>query len=141
MREKIETALDPIVGEPAWAIGRAGWIVWIQFGARETVTDRRGTRVVGAYALHISGPWTWCRNGVVIADQDSDLADITPILAQPLMCSGVSATDSGALRLTFNDGAELRVYVDFEEEECWRFFRPGRSEPHLVVDADGVRLP
>jgi hypothetical protein len=138
MREKMKTALQPVVGESAWAIGRAGWIVWIQFGAREMVTERRGTRVVGAYALHISGPRTWCRDDAVIANQDSALEDITLILAQPLVCNSVSATDSGALCLTFDDGAELRVYVDFEEEECWRLFRRTRSESHLVVDADGT---
>ena len=43
------------MGEPLWGAGRAGGMLWLQFGERRTVPSLLGrTREVGAYALHVS---------------------------------------------------------------------------------------
>ena len=49
MKQAIEQALAPLIGEPLWAVGRAASLVWFQFGERHAVADRQGgQREVGA---------------------------------------------------------------------------------------------
>lgn len=137
MREMIEAALQKIVGQPAWAIGRAG-LIWIQLGERKTVTSKRGSREVGQYALHLSCPWIWRHGDQVIADADSDSEQLGRILATPALCSSVAAEDSGAFRLSFSNGTDLQVDTGEEEGEYWRLFSPGDDSPHFVVGSDGI---
>src|SRR5262249_58293817 len=58
MNEQIKRTIAPLVGLPLWAFGRAADLVWIHFGSRRTVTDRKGVeKQVGDYALHVLCPW------------------------------------------------------------------------------------
>ena len=90
MKHDIEQALQPLVAQPLWAIGRAADVAWFQFGERRSVSTHRGVpKEVGRYALHLECPWSWRRSwGDVIADQGSSHEDLAAMLLAPVICDG-----------------------------------------------------
>ena len=58
LKRKIEKVLRVLVGIPFWSIGRAGDLVWIQFGQRRRVWTRSGGwKLVGDFAIHLQCAW------------------------------------------------------------------------------------
>jgi hypothetical protein len=141
MKRAIEGALARLVGQPLWAVGRAGSLAWFHFGDRHVVSNRRGDRKeVGSFALHLDCPWSWTRSwGEVLADQDSDHDELTELLPTPVICERIEAGDDGSFRMTFDDNStlEARADPDPEVEEYWRFFEPHLQTPHFVVGPKG----
>lgn len=76
MRERIEQALQALVGMPLWASGRAADLQWFQFGEEHEVPIRprsevAGTKVVGEYALHLQCAWRLAGpQGIIVASRD-----------------------------------------------------------------------
>ena len=142
MKRAIEHTLARVVERPLWAVGRAASLVWFQFGDRHLVTDSRGnTKDVGSYALHLDCPWSWTSSsGEVVADQDSDHAELAELLPTPVICEHIEAGDDGSFRMTFADSSTLEAHADPDPEtdEYWRFFEPHRQTPHFVVGPKGV---
>lgn len=144
MNELIEQKLKAIVGLPVWAVGRTAHMFWVAIGERRTVKAwGGGTKEVGEFALHIDCPWRWSSRTMAVADQDSSLDQLSNRLKSTVLCQRVSATSRGSLEITFSDGTTLSVPVDshdtgIENEEMWRFFRPGTDEPHFVVGSQGI---
>ena len=144
MKQTIEQALAPVVGQPLWAVGRAASLVWFQFGERRVVADRQGRRrEVGSYALHLACPWSWTRSwGEVIVDHESDDDELSDALAILVCCQSIDARDNGSFRMHFDDHTMLTVAVEADPdpaaEEYWRFFEPYVDAPHFVVGAGGV---
>jgi len=145
MKSEIEQALQPLAGEPLWAIGRAGGVTWFQFGERRLVRTKRGeSKEVGTYALHLQCPWTWRRSwGEVIADQDMGDEELASMPLTPVTCHGGEGRDDGAFRLTFDDGSRLLVepvpmQQPDEYDEFWRLVQPSTSRAHFVVRPTGI---
>jgi hypothetical protein len=144
MKQAIEHALAPVVGQPLWAVGRVASLVWFQFGGRHVVVDRQGRqREVGSYALHVDCPWSWTRSwGEVIVDHESAHDELSDCLAVPVCCQSIDCRDNGSFRIHFDDHTILTVAVEADPdpaaEEYWRFFEPHLDTPHFVVGAGGV---
>jgi hypothetical protein len=144
MQRTIERKLKSLVGHPVWAAGRAASLLWLQIGGRHVITTRNGvSKTVGTFALHIDCPWSWTKNGKVIADQDSDLDQLNELLKTPSVCEGISARDNGSFELIFNSGSKLAVSVETDADpsadEYWRFFEPTTDAPHFVVGSRGIK--
>jgi hypothetical protein len=123
---------------------------------------------VGEYALHIQCPWRVVGlEGISVgsgdlyyppgdaegaADFDYDgkqsrrdrrLLDLFQTEAEDfLVVEDVQADDVGSLRLTFSQGYALELFpadsLLMEDNEHWRFFRPGLDNPHFVVSGLGI---
>jgi hypothetical protein len=145
MRDLIEKRLQPILGAPVWAAGRASRMLWIQIGKRHSVAAwGGGTKEVGTFALHIDCPWTWTQDNRLIADQDSELDALGRHLQSPVVCQSIVSTGNGSFEMTFTDRSTLTVTVEAgrdcgEDEEYWRFFSPVTDAPHFVVGSNGIR--
>ena len=134
------------MGLPLWAVGRAGSLVWFQFGERRPVTDRKGEhREVGAYALHVDCPWRLVDDaGTEHANEDSEDWRFEALGHQSLVVErALSTGDYGAV-IQFIGGWTLRVSPDLTDDdeviEYWRFFEPYQGRPHLIARSDGVDL-
>lgn len=58
MRDRIEQALQVLIGLPLRSAGRAADLVWFQFGnLQESVQSNKQEPVVGEYALHVQCAW------------------------------------------------------------------------------------
>ena len=141
-----DRALLALVGLPLWAVGRAGSLVWFQFGARRTVTDRQGEeREVGAYALHVDSPWRLTDDArAEQANEDSDEWRYEALERQDLVVERASSTADHGLVVHFRGGWMLEVSPDGSESdetvEYWRFFEPYQDRPHLIARSNGVDL-
>ena len=143
IRKHVEQALACLVDQPMWAAGLAGPIAWFQFGSRRVVPNPRtgGTKEVGEYALHVDCPWRWVEAwGDSRADHHAEHGGLAHLGHPPPICNGASATDRGAIELSFNDGSRLLVEPDLEEdtEEWWRLLQPSVDAPHFVVGSSGI---
>ena len=79
MEGEIYDELARLIGLPLWAAGRAGSLLWLQFGDRITQpAPEGGTRVVGTYALHVSGAWRLCDLGGIITGSGDLLTPADP---------------------------------------------------------------
>jgi hypothetical protein len=120
------------MGLPLWAVGRAGSLVWCQFGARRTVTDRQGEqREVGAYALHVDCPWRLTDDaGAEQANEDSDEWRFGALGRQNLVVERALSTADHGVVVHFGGGRVLEVSPDdlaAEYRSLGRF--PGNGEP------------
>jgi hypothetical protein len=139
--EAIERALRPLLGLPLWAVGRAASLAWFQFGDRRTVpTFRGGSKVVGAYALHLDCPWRIVGpDGRVAATDESGPELLARLADPPLVCAEGLGSDDGGARLRFVGGWSLVVEPGGPDHlEYWRLFRPGAGGPHFVVGPAGI---
>lgn len=139
-----EVTLQALVGLPLWAVGRAGSLVWFQFGPRRTVTDRKGEqREVGAYALHVDCPWQLTdAAGAEHANEESDEWRFEALESNTLVVERAVSTADHGMVVNFGGGWVLEVSPDSPEDEepveYWRLFEPYQERPHLVARSDGV---
>jgi hypothetical protein len=138
--DEIERALQPLVGLPLWAVGRAGSLEWFQFGGPRTVpTLRGGTKEVGEFALHLDCPWRLVGPNGLAGSDESQRESLAVIGQPPLVCESASAVGNGGAAIRFAGGWLLNVYAgDPEALEFWRLFRPGADKSHFVVGPAGV---
>lgn len=168
MRERIEEALQGLVGLPLGAMWRAAGLLKFNFGKKELVPDGKGgTEETWDYSLHITCEWRIVGpEGIVTGTNDkyfrageqwSDLSDFDDNVSgssrlderrtrfmeerkgNPLVVEGVSADNVGSFRLLFSDGYHLDV-MPFHTVpyEHWRLFRPGDLDSHFVVTGEGI---
>jgi hypothetical protein len=136
--------LQSLVGLPLWAVGRAGSLVWFQFGARRTVKDRKGAqREVGAYALHVDCPWRLTDDaGAEHANEESDDWRFEALQRNNLIVERAVSTADHGLVAYFGGGWVLEVSPDSSEDketvEHWRLFEPYQDGAHLVARSDGI---
>jgi hypothetical protein len=141
-----DRCLQALVGLPLWAVGRAGSLVWFQFGARRTVTDRKGEqREVGAYALHVDCPWRLIDEaGTEHANEDSDEWRFEALERQRPVVERALGTAQHGVVIHFKGGWALQVSPDDtgddEAVEYWRLFEPYQDRPHLIARSNGVDL-
>jgi hypothetical protein len=132
--------LARLIGLPLWAAGRAGSLLWLQFGDRVTQpTAGGGTREVGTYALHVSGAWRLSDLGGIItgsgdlltpADPNADLETfdwgvqgaslwdhrlagfVATYAASPPVVERVHADRLGDARLLMSQGITFETFVE-----------------------------
>ena len=106
------------------------------------VPDRRsGSKDVGSYALHVDCPWYWTTKwGDVLADNESDHAEVSALPLLPVTPRAVEVQDDGSFSMTFDDDSHLSVEPDPapDVEEYWRLFEPHLETRHFVVGPSGV---
>ena len=79
MEAEIYNELTRLVGLPLWAAGRAGSMLWLQFGERVTHTvPGEGIREFGTYALHVSGAWRLSDPGGIITGSGDLFTPVDP---------------------------------------------------------------
>lgn len=72
-RERIERALQPLLGLPLWQARRAAAMALFDFGARQVRPARQGASAgeIGEYRLHIDCPWRLAGpEGIVVGSND-----------------------------------------------------------------------
>jgi hypothetical protein len=125
LKERIERALQPLIGAPLWGAGRAADMDTFQFGPRRPVTDRRGrTREVGTYAFHVQCAWRIAGpRGIVVGSRDR---------YYPSEASGLDVSDP--------DFEWDQAGANLCDERRARFFEEHRAAPLPVVEvrADDV---
>ena len=143
MRNEIEQKLSAIQGLQFWAAGHAANMLWLQIGNRNIVPAwGGGTKEVGTYALHIDCPWSWTRNGAILANHETDTQRLNERISLPETCQRIVAQDSGSFEIHFDSQTKLSVSVedvpDPQAVEYWRFFKPSKKENHFVVGSGGI---
>ncbi len=168
MKDKIQNALNVLVGLPMWSLGRTADLAWFEFGNRRTVKGHKGgEKEVGDYALHVQCPWRIASaDSIVIGRGDifctpEESNEPTPAnfdwqkgnrfdrIVQQLakhesgqfIVHAVEAGEAGSLAIELENGYTLEIFPhDSESGEHWRFFKPYTEEPHLVFSGKGLQL-
>lgn len=167
MRNEIEKALAPLIGESLWSSGRAADLEWFQFGERKTVKDYRGEeRVVGSYALHVQCAWRiTCHDKVVVASRDLyspsgessepaenfhwdtspnrrdlQIEELFQHETRQFLVIDIEVRRAGSFTLLLEEGYMLDVFPDDSMQgEYWRLFKPYTGAPHFVLTGEGLR--
>ena len=154
LKLQVEVALNVLIGQILWDIGRAGEIEWFQFGNKQTIVTKSETiKEVGEYALHLQCAWRISSpSGIFVGSQDmyypaieTDLhrddydwdqpgnnrCDVRISLlltgreTTPFKVNNVAADSYGGFCLSLSDGYSLEVFPDLSlDNECWRLFQP-----------------
>jgi len=157
-----EFRLESLLGLPLWSVGAACDLLWVQFGSRNEIQDRRGrTRLVGDLALHVNAPWRFHRDGKILVgscDLHYDAAtgewhdwggqEATRFSVYARRLNEELDADHCLVEKVLPDGAkgfrlELsgRLFFDVMPNasleslgiEFWRLFSPGADRERLVV--------
>jgi hypothetical protein len=165
LNDKLQTALQALIGLPLWSAGRAVNLIWLQFGNKHRVTNRFGepkTKTVGDYALHLQMPWRMTQEGkVLVGFQDLFAPAVRASRSsfdwripgatrcdrrlkaqfgrnkQPWIVQRVEADSLGGIRMSFENGAVLETFsATTTQGEIWRLFQPYTEAPHTVVRSD-----
>lgn len=149
-----------IEGQSMFCIGRAADMLWIQFGKRIFVKNRKGLEVEkGEYAIHVQCPWrfrqkgkiilgsrdvyipssnvseldfNWETIGMSIFDKESEIINnkIAPINVEK-----VDMDMFGTLKIIFDNEVIFEAFTDSTEEvEFWRFINNNTKEHTVVFD-------
>jgi len=166
MKEEVQKAIAPLIGQPLWALGRAVDLAWFEFGRRRTVTGWKGeTREVGDYALHVQCAWRITlgekvlvgRGDIFCPPEETD-EPTTPDFdwqkanrfdrivkklfeneSRQFTVLSVAAGDAGSFTISLQDGYTVQVFPqDSESGEHWRIFGPCTTRPHFVVTGKGI---
>jgi hypothetical protein len=167
MRERIQKALDVLIGEPLWSSGRAADLEWFHFGQRRTVKGFRGdVKEVGAHALHVQCAWR-IRHGDQVVVGSSDLyvppeegssqpenfnwdvqgasrrdkriAELFQNETRQFLVQQVQVRDAGSFTIVLDSDYALDVFPDDSlSDEHWRIFAPSSDSPHFVVSGKGL---
>jgi len=168
MHERVQEALQVLIGKPLWSSGRAADLEWSQFGQRKTIQGVRGdTKEVGEYALHVQCAWRMRHSDqVVVASrdlyypatetdgpvQDFDwdvqganrrdrlIAELFQNETRQFSVQEVTVGNAGAFTILFRDAYALDVFPDDSlRDEHWRIFKPYAGESHFVLRGSGRR--
>jgi hypothetical protein len=154
MKEEIERALQPLVGEPLCGMFRFVGIQAFEFGVHRPCENRRGEDVFRAdLRLHVSCFWR------VTDPAGFDLSrdDFEPVgsrrdekaylfygmlQSNPPFVQAIKADEEGALHLQMSHGYTLDIRPDEMEEEPdeeqWRFLPKDEDQHHLVITLQGI---
>jgi len=160
IREAVDGALAPLVGQALLGWSRAADLTCFQFGP--AVVSPGSAERQPIWALHVQCSWRITRRGVIIAalgdlyyprdydrsarvpngfdwDRDSNRLDqLQETLFSSeryLPVSGRRAGSVGAFRLDLEAGYRLEVWPDISlPTEHWRIFRHDGQVPHFVLE-------
>ena len=162
----MKQALEPLIGLPLWSMGRAGTLIWLQFGQKRRVKNRFGnqkTKAVGEYALHLQSHWRLTRDSRILvghqdmyypANQrlqpekfdwqqpglsrcDQTLHALFRRNLQPWIVQAIDTDSFGGISIEFADGQGLETFTaGVARGELWRLLQPNRCTPHFVVTLD-----
>lgn len=166
MKDKIQNALNVLVGLPMWSLGRAADLAWFEFGTHRNVRNHKGEeKEVGDYALHVQCPWRITSGDSIVvgrgdifctpeesneptpADFDWQKRNRFDRIVKQLFKQGsrqfrvqaVEAGKAGTLAIALGEGHTLEIFPhDSESGEHWRFFKPYTEETHLVFSGRGL---
>lgn len=141
---RLDAALRPLVGLPAWGIEWAADMLMLQFGPPVVVTNQFGprkgqSRTVGQYALHIQCAWEIRGPGarVGLYDERSHRAGARAALTGDHRVRSATADVTGGLRLVL-EGAFSVTAAPLGDGEYWRVFHSGDTSRHFVVGFAGI---
>lgn len=140
MRDDVERALAPLIGLRLWGAGRAADLLWLQFGARQSLASADGSEhEVGQFTLHIACPWRVIDEERILVgsgdlltpvdpDEDPETFDweqpgaswldvrlselLPPDTAEPWVVESVAGDGLGGFRLGLGTGAVLEVFTN-----------------------------
>jgi hypothetical protein len=169
MKAKIEKAISVLTGSSLWTFRRTADLAVFHFGEKEEVKTFHGEKAeTGEYALHVQCAWRLSRADRVITGS-GDLYDPVGIQSekpdpdfdwkkQPncvdelmqslfendtrqLVVQRVEVGVAASLCIHLEHGFFLEIFPnDSAIDEYWRFFKPGKDEPHFVVTGNGIEI-
>ncbi|MBN3849771.1 hypothetical protein G3N58_23530 [Paraburkholderia sp. Ac-20342] len=151
-KEEITRRLTALVGLNVSWVSHAADMLTMQFGPQRQYTTSRGTVLEGgAFALHVQCSWRLEEGGRVVATEDdlrgpdekahasADCLRGSLVDHGPVIVEAVSVDEAASIVLFLSRDFRLIVTPDGgEDDEDWRFFAPGVSGPHLVIE--GCRI-
>lgn len=162
----MKQALEPLIGLPLWSMGRAGSLIWLQFGQKRRVKDWFGnqkTKTVGEYALHLQTQWRLTQDSRILVGRQDMYLPTNPRLhpdkfdwaqpglnrcdrtlhtlfrrnQQPWIVQAVDTDSFGRIKLEFADGQMLETFTaGTTRGGLWRLFQAYENVPHFVVRLD-----
>ncbi len=149
MREEIETALKPLLGQRISDMWRAAGIQFFEVGIQKPFRNSKGKEVTRAdWSLDVSCCWsvTEPEGEIVSSDDfgpdgartDEKAFPFYDMLGNPrLNITTIRAEDDGGLTVQMAGGYRLEVWScwnDAEpEEELWRLLPPDDDKRHFAV--------
>jgi hypothetical protein len=148
MKEEIETALRPLLGQPLSDMWRYAGYQKFEFGVQRPAKNREGEAVtVADWGLVVACRWAITGpEGLVVssanfgpgtARRDEPARPFYRLIhADSPVVEGLEADQDGALRFVLSQGytLEVRPEADMDaEDEQWRFMPPGDERSHFVV--------
>jgi hypothetical protein len=153
---------DQLVGLRLAAAYRTMDLHVFQFGDLREQVSRTGRRgVVGAFALHVQCPWRIVsQERLLVGSGDRYLprgfekgaaeeipddfesgkpgatradAEVERVVSRGLVVTAASQDATGSIRLVFDSGCALEVFVHSDGIEQWRLFVPGSAAAEEIV--------
>jgi hypothetical protein len=158
IREEIETALKPLLGEPVSNMWRAGFQIF-EIGEQRPFKNRKGQDTTRAdLSLHVSCDWYITRSGEPIVSsedfgpgwgvrRDEKAFPFYEALGGPeFIIRSVRADSSGSVVIRMAGGYVLQIITDRRKDELdpdadtaqWRFLPKDETVHHFVVETDGI---
>ena len=159
--------LAPLVGLRLWGLTRRDDLLSLQFGEPREIDGQS----VGAYTLHVACAWRIADATSILAasgdlftpaDPDADLqtfdwdidgaswwdvrmAEVSRLLADPVVVTTFLADSYGGVRLVCTTGIEVELFPNSSpsphvETEFWRVVRTGQSDDFVLVSTSGIEL-
>ena len=98
---------------------------------------------IGEFVIHIECPWTWTKNGVELANQDSDSGFIDLLAKSPVACKSASTNDDWITEIRFEDDSTLTIQAQpragLRRKEYWRLMEPAEDRIHISVGSESAR--
>lgn len=163
VRDRIESALAPLVGLPLWDHHRVLDLQVFHLGDKRISVAQFGrhkgkTSIVGEYALHVQCAWRIVdASKIVVGSRDLfSKSSVAAIVAgddwnwqrdnlrderiaawsgkREHIIESICADANGGFAMTLRGGAVLEVFPDSSADvESWRFLPPNDDAPHFVV--------
>ena len=159
MRDEIETALRPLMGEPLSHMRRAGFQMF-EIGVQRPCKNRKGQDITLAdMSLHVSCNWYITRNGDQIVSsedfgpgwgvrRDEKAMPFYEMLGEEeFVVTSIHADNSGGVVIQLTRGYMLQIVTDHDEAvmdtdadtEQWRLLPKDRTRRDFVVTAEGIQ--
>lgn len=160
MKGLIEEKLNVLIGQPLIDIGRASNLLWLSFGKRVVVIDRKGNEIQkGKYALNVQCAWRLTQNShIIVASKDvylpkigldydsfdweeygsnrfdERISNFKPMITKiNLSVLNITVDDIGGVIIDLESGVKFELFPDDSlEDEFWRFIINGNKSEHFV---------
>lgn len=167
MKEDIVNKIKSLIGLLLRQAGRAGNLIWLQFGEIDAVIQNGREKRISQYSINIQCA---CRikkdSKIVVASRDKyvpsklytgDLDDFywdvvgmnrldqklnenINLLDTELIVESVDADDCGGALILFSSGYQLEIFPDEStDEEFWRLIQRD-DQTHFIVTGNGIEL-
>lgn len=160
IRDEIETKLGILIDLPLVDMGRAGSMLWLGFGEKAVIYNRKGLAVEKCkYYLNIQCSWRLTKDDlIVVASKDiymprsgkkddnfiwdefgaNRFDERVDLLKQDffsnIKVTEIRADSFGGCRICLNFGTEIEIFPDDSfEDEFWRFITVEDTGDHFIV--------